>query len=79
MRTLANQGINMLLTSDEHCIGRLVDDTRFQIDASAVSANHCKIYRKKVATEDAEHPSTSCTTVYLKDTRLRIFLVFISC
>ncbi|XP_057499038.1 LOW QUALITY PROTEIN: protein CROWDED NUCLEI 3-like [Actinidia eriantha] len=62
------QGINMLLTSDEHCIGRLVDDTRFQIDASTVSANHCKIYRKKVATEDAEHPSTSCTTVYLKDT-----------
>ncbi|GFY92436.1 SMAD/FHA domain-containing protein [Actinidia rufa] len=67
-RTLANQGINMLLTSDEHCIGRLVDDTRFQIDARAVSANHCKIYRKKVATEDAEHPSTSCTAVYFKDT-----------
>ncbi|PSS21599.1 Myosin-2 heavy chain like [Actinidia chinensis var. chinensis] len=62
------QGINMLLTSDEHCIGRLVDDTRFQIDSSAVSANHCKIYWKKVATEDAEHPSTSCMTVFLKDT-----------
>ena len=62
----------MLLTSDEHCIGRLVDDMRFQIDSSAVSANHCKIYWKKVAAEDAEHPSTSCTTVFLKDTRLRI-------
>ncbi|GFY94264.1 FASCICLIN-like arabinogalactan-protein 10 [Actinidia rufa] len=63
------KGINMLLTSsDEHCIGRLVDDARFQIDSSAVSANHCKIYWKKVATEDAEHPSTSCMTVFLKDT-----------
>ncbi|KAJ4727100.1 SMAD/FHA domain-containing protein, putative isoform 1 [Melia azedarach] len=63
-----HQGINMLLTADEHCIGRLVEDTRFQIESSAVSANHCKIYRKKVASEDAEHPPNCYTSVFLKDT-----------
>ncbi|KAK4411298.1 hypothetical protein Sango_0202800 [Sesamum angolense] len=52
-----HQGMNMLLTSDEHRIGRLVDDARFQIIAPAVSAHHCKIYRKRVITEDTEHPS----------------------
>lgn len=62
----------MLLTADEHCIGRLVEDTRFQIESSAVSANHCKIYRKKVASEDAEHPPNCYTSVFLKDTRLFI-------
>ncbi|KAL7258799.1 hypothetical protein ACSBR1_004829 [Camellia fascicularis] len=62
------QGINMLLTSDEHCIGRLVDDSRFQIESNAVSGNHCKIYRKRVAAEDSENPSTFCSTVFLKDT-----------
>ncbi|KAA8515952.1 hypothetical protein F0562_019131 [Nyssa sinensis] len=64
------QGINMLLNSDEHCIGRLVDDTRFQIESNAVSANHCKIYRKRVAAEDAEHLSKFYKSVFLKDTRL---------
>ncbi|KAL0428995.1 UNVERIFIED_CONTAM: hypothetical protein Sradi_0525500 [Sesamum radiatum] len=62
------QGMNMLLTSDEHCIGRLVDDARFQIIAPAVSAHHCKIYRKRVVTEDMEHPSDGYS-VFLKDTR----------
>lgn len=62
------QGINMLLTSDEHCIGRLVDDSRLQIESNAVSGNHCKIYRKRVAAEDSENPSTFCSTVFLKDT-----------
>lgn len=60
-----NQGMNLLLTSDEHCIGRLVDDARFQIIAPAVSANHCKIYRRRVATGDAQQ-SESCS-VFLKD------------
>ncbi|PIN23781.1 Non-specific serine/threonine protein kinase [Handroanthus impetiginosus] len=63
-----HQGMNMLLTSDEHCIGRLVDDARFQIIAPAVSAHHCKVYRRKVSTEDSEHPSESCFSVFLKDT-----------
>lgn len=60
----------MLLTADEHCIGRLVEDTRFQIESNAVSANHCKIYRKRVATEAVEDLSNGYTTVFLKDTRL---------
>ncbi|XP_044493067.1 uncharacterized protein LOC123216641 isoform X3 [Mangifera indica] len=61
-------GMNMLLTADEHCIGRLVEDTRFQIESNAVSANHCKIYRKRVATEAVEDLSNGYTTVFLKDT-----------
>lgn len=64
-----NQGINMLLTSDEHCIGRLVDDMRFQIESNAVSGSHCKIYRKRAANEDAKSPSSLCVSVFLKDTR----------
>ncbi|PHU29173.1 hypothetical protein BC332_01266 [Capsicum chinense] len=61
------QGINMLLTSEEHGIGRLVDNTRFQILSPAVSAQHCKIYRKKVLSEDVEHSTNCCTAVFLKD------------
>lgn len=49
----------MHLIADEYCIGRLVDDTRFQIESNAVSASHCKIHRKKV--EDT-------VAVFLKDT-----------
>ncbi|KAJ6675490.1 SMAD/FHA DOMAIN-CONTAINING PROTEIN [Salix viminalis] len=49
-----SQGINIVLTGEEHCIGRLVEDTRFQVEANAVSGNHCKIYRKNA--------------VFLKDT-----------
>ncbi|KAL8505440.1 hypothetical protein ACS0TY_016617 [Phlomoides rotata] len=52
-----NKGMNMLLTSDEHCIGWLVDDALFQIIAPAVSARHCKIYRKSIASEDTEQRS----------------------
>ncbi|MCD7454079.1 hypothetical protein HAX54_023440 [Datura stramonium] len=61
------QGINMLLTSEEHCIGRMVDNTRFQILAPAISAHHCKIYRKKVVSEDVDNPTHCCTAVFLKD------------
>ncbi|XP_050133332.1 uncharacterized protein LOC126609426 isoform X1 [Malus sylvestris] len=57
-----NQGINILLTADEHWIGRTVDDVRFQIDSTAVSGRHCKIYRKRAANEDTKH-----TSVCLKD------------
>lgn len=62
----------MLLTADEHCIGRLVDDAHFQIDSNAVSANHCKIYRKKFASGDSDHSPSGCSSVCLKDTRLCI-------
>ncbi|XP_019159518.1 PREDICTED: golgin subfamily A member 8J isoform X2 [Ipomoea nil] len=58
-----NQGINILLTAGEHRIGRLVGDARFQISSPAVSASHCKIYRKRIANEDTEHN----TLVFLKD------------
>ncbi|CAL9006916.1 unnamed protein product [Prunus brigantina] len=57
-----SQGINILLTADEHYIGRTVADVRFQIESTAVSARHCKIYRKMVANGDTKHPS-----VFLKD------------
>ncbi|XP_015584544.2 uncharacterized protein LOC8270655 isoform X3 [Ricinus communis] len=62
------QGCNMLLTGDEHCIGRLVDDLRFQIESTAVSAKHCKIYRKNVTVDDMEHPSNCQKSIFLKDT-----------
>ena len=55
----------MLLTADEHCIGRIVENTRFQIESNAVSANHCKIYRRRLAPAD-----DSDYSVFLKDTRL---------
>lgn len=58
------QGMNMLLTADEHSIGRTVEDTRFQIESSTVSACHCRIFRKRVAAEDMEHSMS----VFLKDT-----------
>ncbi|KAF9668856.1 hypothetical protein SADUNF_Sadunf14G0046800 [Salix dunnii] len=57
-----SQGINIVLTGKEHCIGRLVEDTRFQVEANAVSGNHCKIFRKNAAAE------LSDATVFLKDT-----------
>ncbi|XP_075518451.1 uncharacterized protein LOC142552615 isoform X2 [Primulina tabacum] len=63
------QGLNMPLTCDEHCIGRLVDDTHFRITAPAVSANHCKIYRKKVSAADTKFPSDNCF-VFLKDSSM---------
>ena len=59
----------MLLTSDEHCIGRVVKDVTFQIVSPAVSANHCKIYRKIVAAGDGNNSSSFFTSVFLKDSR----------
>lgn len=56
----------MLLTSDEHCIGCGVDDMCFQIESNAVSAHHCKFFRKRVTAEDAENPSASSMTCLLK-------------
>ncbi|KAJ4956572.1 hypothetical protein NE237_013355 [Protea cynaroides] len=61
------QGINILLTADEHCFGRLVEDKRFLIESNAVSGNHCRIYRKRIVTEDMEQPSSLCASVFLKD------------
>ncbi|XP_038683870.1 myosin heavy chain, non-muscle isoform X2 [Tripterygium wilfordii] len=62
------QGINILLTSDEHCFGRVVEDMNFRLPYAAVSATHCLIYRKKVASEDSSQTSSHYTSVFLKDT-----------
>ncbi|KAJ9556423.1 hypothetical protein OSB04_011037 [Centaurea solstitialis] len=62
------QGINMLLTSDEHVIGRAVADKPFQILSNQISQNHCKIYRKKVASEDSEGQSRLFNCGFLRDT-----------
>lgn len=62
-----NQGLNILLTADEHRIGRSVEDSRFQIESNAVSGNHCRIFRKRVDDEDVDN---GCTPVLVKDTRL---------
>ncbi|WRX10173.1 Forkhead-associated (FHA) domain - like 4 [Theobroma cacao] len=61
------QGMNMLLTADEHSIGRLVEDVSFRIESISVSAEHCKIYRKRVTNEDTEQSSNSYPSVFLKD------------
>ncbi|XP_021279972.1 myosin-9 isoform X2 [Herrania umbratica] len=62
------QGMNMLFTADEHSIGRLVEDVSFRIESNSVSADHCKIYRKRVTNEDTEQSSNSYLSVFLKDT-----------
>ncbi|CAM8935451.1 unnamed protein product [Rhodiola kirilowii] len=62
------QGINIILTADEHCFGRLVSDKPFQIESASVSANHCKIYRKSGATIGSDHHLGICGSVLLKDT-----------
>ncbi|KAF8052006.1 hypothetical protein N665_1631s0005 [Sinapis alba] len=54
------QGINILLTSDEHCFGRLPSHASYQIESNAISGNHCKIHRKQVIGGDA--------SVFLEDT-----------
>ncbi|CAM8901864.1 unnamed protein product [Rhodiola kirilowii] len=62
------QGINVFFTAAEHCIGRLVPDKRFQIEATSVSANHCKIYRKSYADNDVQDQSKPYVPVFIKDT-----------
>ncbi|RYQ93493.1 hypothetical protein Ahy_B09g099768 isoform B [Arachis hypogaea] len=63
-RGAPDEGINILLTADEHCIGRLVDDVRFQIDSNNISANHCRIYRMSITNENM----VDTTSIFLKDT-----------
>ncbi|XVE73992.1 hypothetical protein DITRI_Ditri11bG0163200 [Diplodiscus trichospermus] len=62
-----HQGMNMLLTADEHCIGRLVDDTSFRIESNSVSAKHCKIYRERVTDEDMQRLPNCYASVLLQD------------
>ncbi|XP_010933929.1 uncharacterized protein [Elaeis guineensis] len=62
------QGINILLSADEHCLGRCAEDTHFQIGALAVSANHCRLFRDRVAAADGELDPDLSVPVFLKDT-----------
>ncbi|XP_010544663.1 PREDICTED: myosin-11 isoform X2 [Tarenaya hassleriana] len=67
-RKRRQQGINILLTCDEHCIGRMVGDASFRIESGSVSANHCRIYRKNVMSNDQADSSSCMVSVFLKDT-----------
>ncbi|XP_078445667.1 SMAD/FHA domain-containing protein isoform X2 [Wolffia australiana] len=60
------QGMNIVLTGDDHSIGRLVDDYCFRINDIAVSGSHCRIFRGNavVGQEDAVD---SPVPVFLKD------------
>ncbi|KAB1998819.1 hypothetical protein ES319_D12G116400v1 [Gossypium barbadense] len=61
------QGMNMLLSADEHWIGRLVEDMSFRIESRWVSTKHCRIYRKRVSNEGTEQSLNCDVSVYLKD------------
>ena len=65
-----NQGMNIVLTGDLHCIGRLVDNYSFRINDIAVSGNHCRIFRGNVAVHEEELADTPVPS-FLKDTRCR--------
>lgn len=69
----------MLLTSDEHCFGRLPSHGSYQIDSFAVSGNHCKIYRKQLTAGDEANTSSSDVSVFLEDTRLVNLSPFFVC
>ncbi|XP_010506489.1 PREDICTED: intracellular protein transport protein USO1-like isoform X2 [Camelina sativa] len=60
------QGINILLSSDEHCLGRLPCHASYQVESTAISGNHCKIYRKPVTGGDGDN--TSSSDVFVEDT-----------
>lgn len=62
--------MNILLSGDEHSLGRCVEDPRYQISTMAISGSHCKIFRDKVAVGDAEVDPNTSVPVFLKDTRL---------
>ncbi|XP_020590519.1 uncharacterized protein LOC110031596 isoform X2 [Phalaenopsis equestris] len=64
---LRPQGVNMLLTEDELCIGRCVED-RFQINSISISANHCKISRERETHTDGKADSSIRFSAFLKDT-----------
>jgi len=67
------KGINVLLSADEHCIGRCVED-RFQISDPQISSTHCRIYKDTVLGELNRHEPVP---VFLKDTRFFFFWIFL--
>ncbi|KAL6589686.1 hypothetical protein ACP70R_050260 [Stipagrostis hirtigluma subsp. patula] len=61
---LRHQGMNILLSADEHCLGRNVEE-RFQIAGLSISGKHCTIYRDTVLGElNRQEP----VPVFFKDT-----------
>lgn len=67
------KGINILLSDDEHCLGRCVED-RFQISDPQISSKHCMIYRDTVLGELNRHEPVP---VFLKDTRFFFSWMFL--
>jgi hypothetical protein len=63
------KGMNILLSADEHCLGRSVEE-RFQIFVQQISGMHCKIYMDTVLGELNRHEPVP---VFVKDTRCFFF------
>ncbi|XP_006649314.1 myosin-11 isoform X2 [Oryza brachyantha] len=62
---LRPEGMNILLSADEHYLGRIVQEASFRISCPQISAKHCKIYRDTVLGElNRNEP----VPVFLKDT-----------
>ncbi|CAN6285860.1 unnamed protein product [Urochloa humidicola] len=62
---LRRQGINILLSADEHYIGRIGVEDRFLISDPQISTRHCRIYRDTVLGElNRNEP----VPVFIKDT-----------
>lgn len=62
---LRPEGMNILLSAEEHVLGRTIENPRFRISAQAISGKHCKIYRD-TALEELRRDEP--VPVYLKDT-----------
>lgn len=62
------QGMHILLSGNEHLLGRTVEDIRFQVSGQAISSNHCKIFRKRATDGEITNSSNAPVSVFLKDT-----------
>jgi hypothetical protein len=65
------KGMNILLSADEHFLGRSVEE-RFRIFVQQISEMHCKIYRDTVLGELNRHEPVP---VFHKDTRCFFLLL----
>ncbi|CAL4937412.1 unnamed protein product [Urochloa decumbens] len=71
---LRPQGINILLSADEHYLGRTGVEDRFQISDPQISTRHCRVYRDTVLGElNRNEP----VPVFIKDTRFFFLWVFL--
>lgn len=59
--------MNIVLTADEHCFGRCVEDSSYRIDSVSISAKHCTISREKAV--DGQLDPKMPVPVFIKDTR----------